>query len=178
MRLNTRNVELHGYNFIGFEDAGRSQCQTASTDIHHRRRYCVITHTMNLHESMYRVPKIAAVLAFHLWDSRFNEWPKAGFVNGLAHHKLSTGIERGAYRGRPVHNHEDDGLLPVGLGLTHLGDDFWTARYSITVNHKSIKVAAVGKIQGTDHILSDLKIHLVNRQARLQGSEHRGITRH
>jgi len=112
---------------------------------------------LQLNGQIDRVPEVAPVFAFHLWNSHVQNRANSAILNRLAEHEVCPHFEGLADRGSAVYDREHCGPLIRGV-RRYASQRLFSLGYFIAIDDKTVQVAALRKLNRRGRVLAHEKL--------------------
>src|SRR3989442_5123574 len=112
---------------------------------------------LELNGQIDRVPEVAPVFAFHLWNSHVQNRANSAILNGLAEHEVCPHFEGLADRSSTAYDCEHHRPLIRGV-RRYASQRLFSLGHFIAIDDKTVQVAALRKLNRRGRVLAHKKL--------------------
>src|SRR5439155_3383450 len=155
-RVDAWQIKLHAQHTLR-QCFASADSKASVTNIQHlclERLPCV---QLELNGQIDRVPEVAPVFAFHLWDSHVQNRANSAILNGLAQHEVCPHFEGLADRSSTAYDCEHHGPLIRGV-RRYASQRLFSLWQGIAIDDKTVQVAALRKLNRRGRVLAHKKL--------------------
>src|SRR5438445_13216951 len=154
--VNAWQIKLHAQHTLG-QCFASADGKASLADIPHLRPAGLRCVQLELNGQIDRVPEVAPVFAFHLWDSHVQNRANSAILNRLAQHEVCPHFEGLADRGSAVYDREHYRPLIRGV-RRYASQRLFSLAHIITIDDKTIQMASRREFNGRGRVLAHEKL--------------------